>query len=164
MLTRCQDHILTENIWFVWSETSYSGNERICNGCGTNKRTNEQTVKIELLSRWKLEAEFRNKTKRKIYCIFGDFGAFPSAAWMKRNTKPQELLEGMKQLDCWRKPSTTTFYIEEWGRSWKNFPRIMDMQKQAWRADVPIMPSLYSLSSTVQIQRARHMDVCSACE
>ena len=45
--------------------------------------------------------------KRKIYCIFGDFGAFPSAAWIKRNIKPQELLEGMKQ------PSTTTFYIEE---------------------------------------------------
>ena len=95
--------------------------------------------------------------KRKIYCIFGDFGAFPSAAWIKRNIKPQELLEGMKQ------PSTTTFYIEEWGRSLKNFPRIMDMQKQARRADVPIMPGLYSLSSTVQIQRARHMDVCSAC-
>ena len=26
----------------------------------TNERTNEQTVKIELLSQWKLEAEFRN--------------------------------------------------------------------------------------------------------
>ena len=25
-----------------------------------NKRTNKQTVKIELLSQWKLEAEFRN--------------------------------------------------------------------------------------------------------
>ena len=23
-LTCCQDHILTENIWFVWSKTSYS--------------------------------------------------------------------------------------------------------------------------------------------
>ena len=39
-LTCCQDHILTENIKFVWSETSYSGDERRCNGCGT---TNEQT-------------------------------------------------------------------------------------------------------------------------
>ena len=27
-LTCCQDHMLTENIWFVWSETSYSGDER----------------------------------------------------------------------------------------------------------------------------------------
>ena len=25
-----------------------------------NERTNEQTLKIELLSQWKLEAEFRN--------------------------------------------------------------------------------------------------------
>ena len=54
-LTCCQDHVLTENIWFVWSETSYSGDERMCNGCGTN----DQTLKIELLSQWKLEAEFR---------------------------------------------------------------------------------------------------------
>ena len=30
-LTCCQDHLLTENIWFVWSETSYSGDERRCN-------------------------------------------------------------------------------------------------------------------------------------
>ena len=36
-LTCCQDHILTENIWFVWSETSYSGDERRCYRCGTNK-------------------------------------------------------------------------------------------------------------------------------
>ena len=63
MLTRCQDHILTENILFVWSETSYSGNERRCYRCGTNEQTNEQTVKIELLSRWKLEAEFPNSEK-----------------------------------------------------------------------------------------------------
>ena len=26
----------------------------------TNERTNEQTLKIELLSQWKLQAEFRN--------------------------------------------------------------------------------------------------------
>ena len=44
MLTRYQDHILTENIWFVWSETSYSGDERSCHGCGTN---NERTTNIE---------------------------------------------------------------------------------------------------------------------
>ena len=58
-LTCCQDHILTENIWFVWSETLYSGDERRCYRCGTNERTTERTVKIELLSQWKLEAEFR---------------------------------------------------------------------------------------------------------
>ena len=39
--TCCQDHILTENIWFVWSETSYSGDERRCYRCGTTKQTNE---------------------------------------------------------------------------------------------------------------------------
>ena len=34
--------MLTENIWFVWSETSYSGDERRCYRCGTmnNERTN----------------------------------------------------------------------------------------------------------------------------
>ena len=38
---------------------SFSGDERRFDGCGT---TNEkrQTVKIELLSQWKLEAQFRN--------------------------------------------------------------------------------------------------------
>ena len=29
----------------------------------TNKRTNKRTLKIELLSQWKLEAEFRNSFK-----------------------------------------------------------------------------------------------------
>ena len=38
-LTCCQDHILRENIWFVCSETSYSGDERRCHRCGTNERT-----------------------------------------------------------------------------------------------------------------------------
>ena len=42
-LTCCQDHILTENIWFVWSKTSYSGDERRCYRCGTtNERTNSE--------------------------------------------------------------------------------------------------------------------------
>ena len=63
-LTGCQDHILTENI-FVWSETSYGGDERRCYRCGTNKRTTKQTLKIELLSQWMLEAEFRKNT-----CIY----------------------------------------------------------------------------------------------
>ena len=38
-LTCCQDHILTENIWFVWSETSYSGDKMRCYNAGrTDKR------------------------------------------------------------------------------------------------------------------------------
>ena len=41
-VTCCQDHTLLENIWFVWSETSYSGDERRCYRCGTNKRPNTE--------------------------------------------------------------------------------------------------------------------------
>ena len=59
-LTCCQDHILTKDIWFACSETSYSGDERRCYQWGTNEQTNEQTLKIELLSQWKLEAESGN--------------------------------------------------------------------------------------------------------
>ena len=54
-LTSCQDHILTEKIWFVWSKISYSGDKWRCHYAGRR-----QTVKIELLSQWKLEAEFHN--------------------------------------------------------------------------------------------------------
>ena len=55
-MTHFQDNILTENIWFAWSKTSYSGDKRRCYRCGTTK----QTLKIELLSEWMIEAEFRN--------------------------------------------------------------------------------------------------------
>ena len=55
-LTRCQDHILTENVWVVWSKTSYSGDKKKCRYAG---RTNDdKQLKIEQLSQWKLEAEF----------------------------------------------------------------------------------------------------------
>ena len=41
-LACCQDHILTENIWFVCSQTSYSGDKRRCHYAGrTPKRTTE---------------------------------------------------------------------------------------------------------------------------
>ena len=55
-LTCRQDHILTENIWFVWSETSYSGDR----GNVTMRDDDDEQLKIELLSQWKLEAEFGN--------------------------------------------------------------------------------------------------------
>ena len=55
-LTCCQDHILTENIWFVWSETSYSGDERRCHRCGTKTISEDRaTQPIEAggwVSRW----------------------------------------------------------------------------------------------------------------
>ena len=47
MVTCCQDHILTENIWFVWSKTSYSGD--VTDAGRTGVRTDGQG-KIELLS------------------------------------------------------------------------------------------------------------------
>ena len=54
-LTCCQDHILTENIWFVWSETSYSGDERRCYRCGTNKRmTNTEDRVTQPNGSWRL--------------------------------------------------------------------------------------------------------------
>ena len=43
-LTSCQDHILTENIWFVCSKTSYSGDERRCYRCGTTMTNSEDTA------------------------------------------------------------------------------------------------------------------------
>ncbi len=55
-LTHCQDHVLLENIWFVWSKASYSGDKRSCYQAGRDKQPTEQG-KIELLSQWKLEAE-----------------------------------------------------------------------------------------------------------
>ena len=55
LLTCCHGHILTENIWFVWSQTSYSEDMWRCYRCRTDD-DNEQG-KIVLLS-WM--AEFRN--------------------------------------------------------------------------------------------------------
>ena len=42
------NHKLSENILFVWSKTSYSGDKWRCHRCGTG-RTNKQQVKIGLL-------------------------------------------------------------------------------------------------------------------
>ena len=39
---------LSENIWFVWSKTSHSGDKWRCHRCGTGR--DKQQVKIELLS------------------------------------------------------------------------------------------------------------------
>ena len=55
------DDKLSENIWFVWSRTSYSGDEWLKVGRrGRCYHGDEQQVKIELLSQSTLEAEFRN--------------------------------------------------------------------------------------------------------
>ena len=47
-MTPCQDHILTENIWFVGSKTFYSGDKRRCHQAGQTKVQR----KIVLLSLW----------------------------------------------------------------------------------------------------------------
>ena len=64
-LTCCQDHILTENIWFVSLETSYSGDKRRCYWCGMGDQTNKQQSKIELLSCEPLSFANMEKRKRK---------------------------------------------------------------------------------------------------
>ena len=43
-------HHLSENIWFVWSKTSYSGDKRRCYQAG--RTTNDEQWKIVLLSLW----------------------------------------------------------------------------------------------------------------
>ena len=57
-LTCWQDHILIENIWFVWSKTSYSGDERRCYNAG--QTTNERTFEDRATQPLKRKAEFRN--------------------------------------------------------------------------------------------------------
>ena len=58
-------HHLSENIWFVWSKTSYSGDKRRCHQAG---RPNDRTTTTmedratQPLGCWK--AEFRNKKKQ----------------------------------------------------------------------------------------------------
>ena len=60
--TYFQDHILTENIKFVWSKTSYSGDKTGCHQAGRTNQPNEKG-KIEPLGSWK--AEFRNMLENK---------------------------------------------------------------------------------------------------
>ena len=57
-------HHLSENIWFVWSKTSYSGDKRRCYQAGqTNKQMTMEDRATQPLGCWK--AEFRN-----IFCHF----------------------------------------------------------------------------------------------
>ena len=55
VMTHCQDHILTENIWFVWSKTSYSGDKWKCYYAGRrdkniHKRRTFITICKEILT------------------------------------------------------------------------------------------------------------------
>ena len=57
-LTCCQDHICSQKIYGLYGLKHHIVEMR--GGVTDTGRTNNQTVKIELLSQWKLEAEFRN--------------------------------------------------------------------------------------------------------
>ena len=39
------DQELSENVWFVWSKTSHSGDKWRCHRCGTDGRTNERRTR-----------------------------------------------------------------------------------------------------------------------
>ena len=53
-------HHLSENIWFVWSKTSYSGDKRRCYQAG---QTNDKQWNIGLLSLWAVgRLSFANKS------------------------------------------------------------------------------------------------------
>ena len=52
-LSCCQDHFITENIWFVWSQTSYSGDKWKYYWCGMDGQTDDiKQGKIEQHSLW----------------------------------------------------------------------------------------------------------------
>ena len=60
LLKHCQDDILTENIWFIWSKTSHSGDKWRCYRCGTDGRRRTDA------GRWVLQYVIkRNQSIRK---------------------------------------------------------------------------------------------------
>lgn len=54
MMRPCQDHILTENIWFVWSRNHIVEISGDVTDAG-RKTTDDEQGKIELLSQWMLD-------------------------------------------------------------------------------------------------------------
>ena len=120
-LTCCQGHILTENIWFVCSGTSYSGNEGRCHGCGTNKRT----LEIKLLSRWKLEAESR-KFRRCFY--------FQKKPWEHRRTSnhPDTILNSNPGIITSEIPTWAKVQMQELGSTSLSFLSNISIMWQWW--------------------------------
>ena len=73
MMTRCQDHILTENIWFGWSRTSYSWDKWRCNRCGTDERTREDRA-TQPMDSWKAESrKYLGRVKMKNEKIWAEW-------------------------------------------------------------------------------------------
>ena len=50
-------HKLSENIWFLWSKRSYSGDKKGCDARGQRTTDNGRNVKIEL-EFWKQNSQF----------------------------------------------------------------------------------------------------------
>ena len=148
-LTCCQDHILTENIRFVWSKTSYSGDEMRCYRCGTNN----QTVKIELLSQWKLDwrLSFAITWRRQFQWSFHN-GPAPGwgPGWAQR-----QVLAGQRTLTCfpgsWRRNSCHTLG-KPTGRKFWNLKRIWINFKESGDSKITIFSSrvIFSCHLTAQ--------------
>ena len=69
LFLRSSYHHLSENIWFVWSKTSYSGDRRRCFQAGqTNKQTTMEDRATQPLGCWK--AELRNIAHVMSICNF----------------------------------------------------------------------------------------------
>ena len=77
-LTCCQDLILTENIWFVCLETSYSRNERRCHRCGTTERTTtiteDRATQPMEAGGWVSQLDFDEAAESRHCRPFGDEG------------------------------------------------------------------------------------------
>ena len=61
------DQALSENIWFVWSKSSFSGDKK---GCDARGRTDGRNVKIEL-EFWKQNSQRETITRRGNNSIMG---------------------------------------------------------------------------------------------
>ena len=85
-LTCCQDNILTENIWFVLLGLKHHIVEMRGDVTDARRQTNNEQLKIELLSQWKLEAESRNKMafeegRKRVHSEQQQFSCRGSAGW-----------------------------------------------------------------------------------
>ena len=55
-MTWCQDLIITENVWFAWSNSSYSGDKWRCHRCGTNDERTREDSATQPMDSWKAES------------------------------------------------------------------------------------------------------------
>ena len=63
-LDRCVDsgcHKLSENVWFVWSKASYSGDKWRCHRCGTGRTSEYRTTQLLICEKLSLAMFSENK-------------------------------------------------------------------------------------------------------